>query len=341
MKMPYLHRLLWTLALLGAAALAQAQGAAAPAKSEEERISDGAMNAFWWGDFDELERLHTLYQQPGQRTAAGRSKLVLFRDGLSNVYSGPKGAQDGYFQQIEALTLQWARSKPQSALAQVMHAKALSQHGWSYRGNGYAKTVPPEAWRDFERYVRQAIDHLAATRTTAAPSSSTYVELLALGRAAGWDFDASLAVVHAGMALNPDDEGLYRAMLTSVLPRWGGDAARVDRTINEFARLTAAMHGDIFYARMYAWASDWEFEQALFTDSAASWPRMKAGYRQLLERHPAPINVSAFAHFACLARDKETLRELLERLGPKPDTGVWGSNGARTYETCKRWAAEI
>ncbi len=336
MRRLFLILALAALAGMGARAAAQA---AKDAPSEEERVTEEAVAAFWWGDVDELERLHARLQQPGQRTAAGRSKLVLFRDGLTRIYEGPDGATDAYFQQIEALTLQWARQRPKSSLAQWMHAKALSQHGWFYRGKGFARSVPPEAWRDFERYTRLAIEHLSATRASAAPTSSTHVELLNLGRSAGWDFDALWAVARAGMALNPDDEGLYRAMLNASLPKWGGNAARVDRTVNEFAKLTSAQHGDIFYARMYAWAADWEFEHRLFEDSSASWPRMKAGYRQLMQRHPSPLNANGFAYFACLARDKETLRELLAQIGPKPDVGNWGSNGARTYETCKRWAA--
>ena len=144
----------------------------------------------------------------------------------------------------------------------------------------------------------------------------------------------------AGLALNADDEGLYRSMLNGALPKWGGSPAQVNRVVGEVARLTRVLHGDIFYARMYAWAADWDFQHRLFADSAVSWPRMKAGFQQQLQRYPAPVNVNSYTYFACLARDRETLRELLERIGARPDLGAWGSNGARTYETCKRWAAE-
>jgi hypothetical protein len=308
--------------------------------TEEERIEDQAMNALWWGDFDELERQHTLYQQPGQRTASGRSKLVLFRDGLDRVFDGPKRASDTFFVQMEALTLQWAQAHPASPLAHVLHAAALSQHGWSYRGNGLSNTVTPDARREFDRYIAKAIDYLKANQVVAMQSSSGHLQLLNLGRAAGWQTVAMWPVAQAGMALNADDESLYKSMLTSVLPKWGGGVLQVDRVIGDIAKATAAMHGDIFYSRMYAWAADEQFAHKLFIDSAASWPRMKAGYQQLVDRHPAAVNFNTFARFACLARDKPTLLDLLERAGPKPVLGAWGSNASRTYETCKRWASE-
>ena len=42
-------------------------------------------------------------------------------------------------------------------------------------------------------------------------------------------------------------------------------------------------------------------------------------------------------------RDTTSGREgldLLERIGPKPTLGTWGSNPGRSFEACKRWAAE-
>lgn len=319
------------------AGMAQAQS---PEPDENERVAADAQAALWWADFDELERQHALYQQAGQRTASGRSKLVLFRRGLGRVMNGPERAIDAYFVQMEALTLQWAQARPASALAHVLHAAALVAHAWSYRGSGYANTVPPEAWRDFERYIAKATDYLAKHEAVALSSSSGHVELLNLGKARGWQPAALWSIAQAGLARNVDDEGLYRDMLTAVLPKWGGSTVLVDRVINDIAKLTAPLHGDIYYSRMYAWAADAEFHHQIFKDTGASWPRMKAGYEQMLVRYPAPVNVNSLAYFACLARDKPALIDLLERIGPKPHLDVWGKNASRTFETCKRFAAE-
>jgi hypothetical protein len=333
-----MKHLLMAIALCGLVWAGNASAQAPAARAEEDLVQDEAMNLLWWGDFDELERRHASYQQVDQRTGAGRSKLVLFRTGLAQVFDGPDNSKDAYFAQMDALTLAWARAHPRSALAHVLHAQALLAHGWSYRGHGYANTIPPEALSDFKRYTQAALQYAAEHQADMMRSSSGYVMLLEAGRAAGWDLDRFRAVAQAGMALNDDDEGLYRGWLAAALPKWGGSAAEVDRVIQDIAKRTAAKHGDIYYSRMYAWASDWEFHHQVFSDSRASWPRAKAGYEELIKRYPAAVNINGYAHFACLAKDKPQLLALLQRIGEAPVLSVWGTNGARTYETCQRWA---
>ena len=43
-----------------------------------------------------------------------------------------------------------------------------------------------------------------------------------------------------------------------------------------------------------------------------------AGFRDMVSRHPAQANYNRFAYFACQARDRETLLELLDKVGDKP-----------------------
>ena len=254
--------------------------------------------------------------------------------------SGPRNAHDPFFGQLEQLTLEWARTNPRSSLAHLLHASALSNHAWSYRGHGMAREVPPQAWKNFETYIQRSIVYLSDHGEVAMGTSSAHANLINLGRAAGWDPDRLWAVAAAGLAKNPEDDRVMEAMLDSVLPKWGGSAVLVDRLVLDLVERTRAAHGEIFYARAYTWAADAEFSHRLFADSAASWPRMKAGFQQLVLKHPEPVNFNSFARFACQARDKPQLLQLLEGLGDKPILPMWGQNAARTYETCKRWAAE-
>lgn len=319
------------LALCSALALAQP----APTTPYEE-----ARDALWIGDFETLEALHTRYNQPGQRNEAGRSKLVLFREGLDAGLDGPKAAREAYFQQMAALTLSWAQARPDSPFAHLLHARSLGAMASWYRGGGFSNTVSPEAWRAFERTNRQRADYLAQHAKVVARSSSLHADLLTLGRLQSWDDARMWGIFDAGMALNPDDEGLYRGMLVAALPKWGGDAARIDRVVQEVARRTRAMHGDVFYARMYAWTHDWQYEHRLFSETLVDWPRMRAGYRELQQRHPAPAHANTLAAFACLARDKETAAEMMAKIGTQPLIDQWGRNGRRKFDECKRWLAE-
>lgn len=304
-----------------------------------ETIGEQAAQALWWGDWEELERLHAGYSQPGQFVANGRSKVSAFRAGADRVLKGKKQDPDAYFAELDALTLQWATQHPGSSLAQVLHASALLSHAWSYRGSGFSNTVPPQAWEDFGAYVQRAAAHMSAHADAMLASGSGYVEAIEIGRAAGWPVDRLLAISRTGLDKHPDDEGIAMAMLNSLLPKWRGSAVQVDRYIEEVVERTRTQRGMEFYARMYAWAAEWQFEHELFIASGAQWPKMKQGYDDMLRRYPSPGNLNRYAYFACLAQDKPTAFEVIEKIGSKPELDSWGSNGARSYETCKRWAS--
>jgi hypothetical protein len=320
--------------LLGLASASHGQAA-----KNEVSINEQAAQALWWGDFDELERMHALYLQPGQRAADGNPHLTAFRHGIKRVLKGKKNAPEAYFVEQEALTRQWAIEHPKSALAHAMYAAALAAHGWSYRGTDYAKTVPPEAWESFRSYIQKAINYMSANAEVAFTSSVSHRWMIGFARAAGWDADKILAIAKDGLRVNPEDDGIYFEVAFSLLPKWGGSAAALDRFIQEVVARTESQRGLEMYARLYADAAAEEFEHRLFDESAARWPKMKQGFEDLLKRYPDPVNVNRFAYFACLAKDQPTALDLLEQVGAKPIVAEWGDNGTRSYEACKRWAA--
>jgi len=328
-------------ALVLSVGTAQAQGAAATQEkpqTEADQIYRSGQRAMLFGDFAELERLHALYQQPDQMTSGGRSRLRLFYGGVVSALDGPEGAPDVFLAQIDAYTRQLAASHPGSSLAHALHAQALYLHGLAYRGTGFSRTVSPEAWREFERYIGRSLDYIAQHREVLMRSSTGYLMLLKAGARAGWEFDRLWAVAQAGLQLNPEDERLFSVVLDHALPKWGGSGVQVDRLIQDIARRTAAKHGDVYYARLYAWASDREFSERLFEDTGASWIRMKNGFQQQVVRHPSPANRNALARFACMARDKPTALEALQAMADEWDADLWGSNPQRTFQACKRWA---
>jgi hypothetical protein len=302
-------------------------------------VSEQAEQAAWWGDFALLERLHARYGEPAQLTTNGRSKLSALRAGADRSLNGRRDNTDDFFTHMELLTLRWLSQYPQSSLAHALHVEALLNHAWWYRGSGYSNTVPPQAWEDFGKYVQRAAEYVARHADALLASSSGHEAAIGVGRAAGWPVDRLLAIARAGATKSPHDDGVYRAMLSTLLPKWRGTATLVDRYIEEVTESTRALRGMELYARMYAWAADDQFQHALFTDSGAQWSKMKQGYEDMLSRYPTADNLNRYAYFACLAQDKPTALDLLDRVGAKPDFDAWGSNGARSYETCKRWAS--
>jgi len=335
-----LRGLLLSALLAGLAGLAYA----APVHAAEQPmapVSEAAMDAFWRGDFAALERQYALYGQPGRVDREGGSELELFRIGLARVFRNPVDNVEPYLQEVDRLTLAWATDHPQSALAHAMHAKALLEHGWSYRGGGYAREVPPQAWQAFQAYLQRAANYLKQHADVALADSYGHVVLVQIGMGLGWDRAQLIAIADEGLKRNPEDVDLYFTTLDTLLPKWGGNARALDSYINHATQQTRTRFGAGMYARMYSTAAERQYGHALFEDSLADWPRMKRGFEDMLARFPdSPHGRNRYAYMACLAKDEATLAALLAKIGDAADTAAWGENPERSLEGCRRLAKE-
>lgn len=323
--------------LAGAGLLGLALVAGAAPRSE---IREQASTLYWWGDFEALEALYTRVARPGQWVADQGSAVGEFRGGVEDSMDGFKNVPDAFFVSQDELTLTWTRQYPQSPLAHVLHAKALVTHAWAYRGGGFANEVPPHAWAEFRRHLQRALDHLARHREVAFRISDAHAVLLGIGRTMDWNAEQLWTVAQEGLALHPDDIGLYHRVLTGLLPKWGGTAQGVDRFVQQAAEHSRVRLGEEMYARLYSSAAEEQFHHALFEDSGARWPRMKQGFEDLLKRLPSTAWRNRYAYMACLARDKPVFLEQMEQIGTDVERDRWGRNATRTIETCRRWAAQ-
>lgn len=335
----FLH---WAAAAWLAGAGAAAQGQAPPASAAAPPdVPDLVESAFRWGDFDELERLYAIHGKAGVRSErSGIPRVEQFWKGIARINNSGLRVTDEYYQQLDALTQHWAQGHPRSVLAQLLHADTLRNHAWVHRGNGFADTVSPAAWVDFRKYLDLALAQLRRSEALAARDASWNVILLGVGRGLGWDKESLSKVFEAGIAKNPESEGLYFEMLTALLPKWGGDLESVDRFIALAVKGTRDRLGLEMYARLYASLSYDEVNQSLFKSTRASWPSMKAGFEDRLRRYPHVGHRNMYAYFACMAEDRAALQEQLELIGDQFDPGFWGSNAARRFEACKKLARQ-
>jgi hypothetical protein len=318
-----------------------------PGQAQPRPPNDGpalvgeANGHLWWGDFESLERLHREVDGPGKLDADGLARIQRFREGVGQVVRDLRETGDAYLVELEALTLRWATERPLSALAHTLHARTLVARAWAYRGDGFARSVTPEGWRQFALHLDRAARHLASVDAVVETDSSAHRELLVVGRGLGWSLAQQQRIAERGLRANPDDIGLWGQLVVSALPKWQGDAAEVDRVIRRAAQATQGRRGDDLYARLYADAADGDFSHALFEDSRADWPRMRKGFRDMLQRWPdSTLNWNRFAYVACLARDRETLSEALDRVKDKPLLEAWGNNARRTFDGCQKLARQ-
>ena len=331
---PFLALAAVVIAMAGSAAQAKAEAATAP-------IETKASDDFWIGDFAALERKNAQLSESGGYTPEGRAKLDLFREELTSVFDHDARPREPYLRELDALTLQWTTQYPQSALAHILHARSLFAHGWSYRGNGMAHQVPPQAWKDFESYLRSAVKYLNDHGEVALRDSYAHVTLLDIVRGLGFSQKQRDVIVQDGLKRNPRDLNLYAVASLALLPKWGGDSGTLDKYIRQAAAQTRAEHGASLYASLYWEAAVHQYGHALFDGSQADWPTMKQGYEDILARSPDSVSQrNRYAYFACLAKDKMTLLEQLEKIGTRLDTAEWGANGERILERCQRLASE-
>ena len=132
----------------------------------------------------------------------------------------------------------------------------------------------------------------------------------------------------------PAFEPLYAARLEFLMPEWGGDYEKVDRFIRASAQRTAATEGRSFYARLYIDLEAMSRCHDLLDESRVAWTDLKAGFEDLLARHPDVWNRNLYATFACRARDEQTTRRLLGELGKDAHLGAYSKSISN--ETCYR-----
>lgn len=307
----------------------------------QTKITSASEEALWWGDFAEVERQNAHFIHLGHTEPDGSSLHGEFRDGLQHVFGNTVKNAEPFLNEMDILTLQWAAENPKSPMAHILHAQALVAHAWSYRGDGYARDVPPEAWKLFHSYLRRAVDYLKNHADVAFTDSGAHHLMLGIGKGLGWDDEQLAAIAREGLTRNPDDHGIHWAMTISRLPKWGGNAKVLDNYIKEATEQTRAKYGTGMYARLYSMAADSQYNHRLFEDSFVDWKKMKQSYEDLLARYPNNQRRNRYAYMACLAKDKTTLLKLFGEIGTNIEIDKWGINPERNLESCRRWANEL
>jgi hypothetical protein len=321
-----------TLALTAAMSLTSVCRAA---EATPQDLSEAVATASWWGDFDELERLYAKARNDPRPTATGVTQIDSFRYAFARMFrpGNSKTRSEAFYSQLDSLTRQWATAHPDSTLAQAAYLRALYAHAWFVRGDGFSNTVTPQAMEEFRRYLRMALEHLARTERVALSDTTTHFYLVMITRSMGQPFETQWAVLQDALRRNPAEEGLYWELVWSTLPKWGGNAEQLERLAREAASHAAEGRKREMYARIYMTAG-FEYGAGLFKETQADWAKIKPGLVDMVTRFPDPENLNRLGYIACLAQDKQTTAEYIDRIGDKPLLAEWYS----TYAPCKRWS---
>jgi len=279
-----------------------------------------------------IERRYAAALANSERTPAGAYVADVIRRHLP---LRPKGTldvpgRDDFYIPLERNMQVWGNRFPQSSLAAVLQAQVYMNHGWEWRGGGWSNTVSAEGQKNFELYVARAYDALMQREEVGRKDPYWYVEMLEVARNQGWDRDSYMKLVREATQAFPSNHQVYAAIASRLTPRWGGSAQEVARLAAYAVDQSRDTDGESLYARIYWSVSEWL--DADFSGPDVDWPRIRAGFEDIVKRYPDVRNYNFYARFACDARDAETARRLLLRIKSDVVADAW--SGRPHYLRC-------
>jgi hypothetical protein len=213
----------------------------------------------------------------------------------------------------------------------------LEAHAWSIRGKGYANTVPSEAWLGFHHYIQLERDHLLQHKAAASVDPAWFSTMVTVAKDEGWPRPEFESLVDEALQREPYFYPTYFGAIAYLLPKWHGSLPEIEQFANDAVARTKAGEGQGMYARIYWFLSQSEFDKQLFPRSLVDWRKMRAGFEDVIARYPDAWNINNYARFACMAGDRATTNELLQRIGATPLKEAW--TPAELFGRCHDWAA--
>jgi hypothetical protein len=297
-----------------------------------DAISAEMRSAYARGDYRAIEdryasALATSERLPSGLFVAGKIRRSLLPEDASilNVTD-----PDSSWAPMERKLSDWSAQFPQSSLAAVVLARTYLMHGWSFRGGGYARTVPAGAMAKVEYWTQRAYDTLMTKEKVGRKDPYWYMEMINISRIQGWEPDRFFGLVQEATTAFPQNYDLYFITAMRLEPRWGGSPQAIAGLADYAVRQTRKEEGESLYARIYADVGD-ELDIPL-SDPSVDWKRIKAGFEDILKRYPDNWNVNKYARMACDARDQATSKRLLLQMKGNIEPEAWPDR--TTYLRC-------
>lgn len=285
-------------------------------------------------DFTRLENIATAARTHKATLSDGQPVLAAIYGGVAGCLSSgcANKLNESEWQKRHELLVRWRELAPQSVSAEIALAQYFIEFGWAIRGSGAAKSVKPAAWPAFQMNIMHALNLLERATPAAKKDPGWYAAMLMVGLAEGWKPDRIMQIYKQGTADHAWYLPIHFSASAYFSPRWYGSPMLLRRFIEDAVKITEAQLGPSLYARLN-W-SLWTPE--MFSDGQTSWHLMRAGFQRLTSDHPDQWNYSHFAKFACIAGDRETLRDTAKKLTGQPIERAWGT--LEYYRQCLDYA---
>ncbi|OGV59416.1 MAG: hypothetical protein A2X45_22340 [Lentisphaerae bacterium GWF2_50_93] len=302
-------------------------------------LSTETSGLFNSGDYKKLEELASQLRGNQERWPDGFWKLESFYKGLRSSYTVKNKKSDDDWLDIKMKLDDWISAYPNSITPRVVLGYFMVDFAWHARGGGWANTVTEEGWNKFRDRLAEGKTALNEARTdikTDCPGWHDAMLVIALGQ--GWDRKEYDKFFDNAVSIYPTYYSLYFKKAYHLQRKWYG------RTDNEWVAIaenavekTSKDEGDTMYARICWNEITMKGYDSVFEDDSFSWEKMRKGFLDIEKKYPrSSWNLNNFCLFACVAKDRDTARELFKRIGDDPNIKTWTSKD--TFNNWKKWA---
>ena len=304
-----------------------------PLRAAELPTRQEMVDMLWHERFDDLEQITSELRKEQLSFYAGYSKLSR----VYGYFDGPgRKADDSVWKDYISKLEKWAEAYPQSPTPLAALGNTYIEWAWKARGGGFADSVKEQEWKLFGERLDNARRFLQAADKLPTKDPEVYRALIVVAMGLGWPNEQMEAVFKIGVETEPNYLQLYHAKAYYLLPRWHGEPGDWEAFAREASDARGGEEGDILYmsiARSQAWSEGAEF----FRATRISYARMKRGFEASLRRYPNYVwEMNSFCYFACVAGDRETAKNLFNKINGRWEKDVWGQNDS--FVQWQNWA---
>lgn len=295
-----------------------------------------AQRAFLTRDFAALEALIAHPEEHLDDAELGTATYFPAFGGLGDLFS--YGRLQGIDVPMRTIA-EWRRAYPQSTGPDLVEGNLFECWAYGARGAGTANTVTSQMWEAYAYRLYFAAASLEDISTAGETAPYYYSLSMRIHFDQNNDAEEVRRIFDEGHRRYANQTALYRPVLRSLMPRWGGSYERELAFINEQAS-EAGAERDMRYASLVLDYADLEGEQSdVFKDTGVDWQRMKAGLEQLIRKHPtSDLVLNEYANFACRAGDWSEFDRLRRTAASRFSSTAWSS--PYSFQTCDAKASK-
>lgn len=302
--------------------------------AQRKTIGCQAQQMFTAGDYVELDNDLRKYSENLADLPDGSSRYEGVWSGLDDLFANGQISLD------EALrrAAEWRRAVPGSVEPSL--AEALIFRDWAYgaRGHGYASSVSPVAMQAYLARSEMAAESLRVMRP-GERKPEWYSLSLGLGRDLSVPATEVRATFEEGRTKYRAYFPLYRNMLVSLMPRWGGSVDLVDEfVLTSSKQAGTGLVDPAFYVRLYLAYADLEGGDFNVVEAAKADPAlMKIGIESLRKRYPnSDYVLNSVTRFTCIDNEVFAYRALRAIMRNHVSATAWPDSAS--VATCDKWS---